>query len=303
MTEPRAGVVLAHFSDVHLTVPQLGWVLRDLASKRVTGWFHLRGLGRGKHFAHAEAVARAMVAEFQTRRPDAQVFSGDATALGFASELAHAAKAMHVGDPELPPGIAVPGNHDYYTQPAVLSGAFERHFAPWLDGVRVDAHVYPFARRLGPVWLVCVNSSTANLRPWDASGAVGAAQLERLRRLVAQLDSGLRILVTHYPVCLANGEPETRWHGLRDLDEVVKVTADGGIQLWLHGHRHAPYWLPRSPQAPFPVICSGSATQTGRGSYGEYTIEGEILRAVRRVYDVATGEFRDGERFEVRLKV
>src|SRR5688572_31943132 len=107
MTEPRAGVVLAHFSDPHLTVPALGWVLRDLASKRLTGWFHLRGLGRGKHFVHAGAVARAMVAEFRTRRPDALVFCGDATALGFRAELAHAAKSLHVGDAEMPPGIAV----------------------------------------------------------------------------------------------------------------------------------------------------------------------------------------------------
>src|SRR5262245_22025644 len=223
MTGPRAGVVLAHFSDVHLTVPQLGWVLRDLASKRVTGWFHLRGLGRGKHFVHAEAVARAMVAEVRARRPDALVFCGDATALGFATELAHAAKSLHVGDAELPPGVAVPGNHDYYTPPAVLSGAFEKVFAPWLEGVTVDEQAYPFARRVGPLWLVCVNSSTANRRPWDASGEVGQAQRQRLRRLLGQLDAGPRILVTHYPVCLADGETETRWHGLRDLDAVVKV--------------------------------------------------------------------------------
>lgn len=302
MNESRAGVVLAHFSDVHLTVPQLGWVLRDLASKRVTGWFNLRGLGRGRRFAHAEAVARAMVAEFRTRRPDVLVFTGDATALGFATELTHAAKTMHVGDLDLPRGIAVPGNHDYYTPPAVTSGAFEREFGPWLLGMRLDHHPYPFARRVGQVWLVAVNSCTANLRPWDASGAVGAAQRERLRQLLERLESGPRVLVTHYPVCLADGEPETRWHGLRDLDEVVKVAADGGVCLWLHGHRHVAYWHSRPPQAPFPVICSGSATQTGRGSYGEYAIEGDRLRAVRRVYDVATGEFRDGERFDVDLR-
>jgi 3',5'-cyclic AMP phosphodiesterase CpdA len=302
MSEPRAGVVLAHFSDVHLTVPQLGWVFRDLASKRFTGWFNLRGLGRGKRFQNAEAVVRAMIAEFRVRRPDALVFCGDATALGFASELAAAAKSLHVGDLDLPTGMAVPGNHDYYTPPAVSSGAFEREFAPWLEGVRLDDDPYPFARRVGPLWLVGVNSSTANLQPWDASGEVGAAQRERLRRLLAQIDSGPRVLVTHYPLCLADGEPETRWHGLRDLDQVVKVAADGGVCLWLHGHRHGAYRVPRPRQAPFPVICCGSATQTGRGSYGEYAIEGDRLRAVRRVFDVGTGEFRDGDKFELELK-
>src|SRR5437899_9208304 len=214
MTERRAGVVLAHFSDVHLTVRRLGWLLRDLASKRVTGWFNLKALGRGKRFEHAEVVARAMVGEFRKRRPDTLVFCGDATALGFASEFAHAARALHVGDAELPPGFVVPGNHDYYTPPAVASGAFEREFAPWLEGVRVDEHRYPFARRVGPVWLIGVNSSTANLQPWDASGAVGADQRERLRRLLERLEGGVRILVTHYPVCLASCAPETPWHDL-----------------------------------------------------------------------------------------
>jgi 3',5'-cyclic AMP phosphodiesterase CpdA len=303
MTHPQAAVRLAHFSDVHLTVGRLGWVLRDLRSKRVTGWFHLRALGRGRQFRHAEAVTRAMVAEFRARRPDALVFSGDATALGFASELAHAAKALHVGDAELPPAVAVPGNHDYYTWTSVLSGMFEREFAPWQEGLRADDHRYPFARRVGPLWFVAVNSCTANLRPWDASGAVGVEQRERLRVLLGQLDAGPRVLVTHYPVCLADREPEPRWHGLRDLADVVKVAADGGVCLWLHGHRHVAYWKAKPPQAPFPVVCAGSATQTGRGGYGEYVIEGGYLKGLRRVYDVGSGEFRDGEAFEFELCV
>ena len=43
---------------------------------------------------------------------------------------------------------------------------------------------YPFAQRVGPVWLVAVNSAVANRWPWDARGAVGAAQLERLEELL-----------------------------------------------------------------------------------------------------------------------
>src|SRR6267378_1298515 len=107
-----AEVRLAHFSDVHLTTRPLGWALHDLRSKRVSGWFHLRALGRGKHFRLAHEVVRALGAEWRERRPDWLVFSGDATALGFETELAHAARHLGVGAADLPPGLAVPGNHD-----------------------------------------------------------------------------------------------------------------------------------------------------------------------------------------------
>lgn len=296
-----AGVRLAHFSDIHLTTRPLGWVLRDLRSKRLTGWFHLRALGRGRQFRLAHDVARVLVAEFRDRRPDRIVFSGDATALGFATEFEHAAKCLHVGDDTLPPGFAVPGNHDYYTRASVRSAAFERAFASWQVGERVDSEIYPFAQQVRAVWLVGVNSCTPNLRPWDASGAVGRAQRDRLRDLLRQLPAGPRVLVTHYPVCLADGRPEARSHGLRDLAATVQVAADGGAGAWLHGHRHHPYFLQRPPGVPFPALCAGSASQLGLASYGEYEIVGTRLTARRRIYDGATRAFRDGEVFEVEL--
>src|SRR6476619_4900000 len=116
-------VRLAHFSDVHLTTRPLGWALHDLRSKRLSGWFHLRALGRGQQFRMAHEVAKALIAEWRERRPDRLVFSGDATALGFESELAHAARCLAVGAADLPPGLAVPGNHDYYTRAAVRAAA------------------------------------------------------------------------------------------------------------------------------------------------------------------------------------
>jgi 3',5'-cyclic AMP phosphodiesterase CpdA len=301
MPAPAEPIVrLAHFSDVHLTTRPLGWALHDLRSKRLSGWFHLRALGRGKQFRLAHEVARALVTELRERRPDRLIFSGDATALGFTSEFAHAARCLAVGDPGLQ-GLAVPGNHDYYTRAAVRAGAFEQDFAPWLGGERVDRETYPFVQRVGPVWLVGVNSCTPNLRPWDASGAVGPNQRERLHDLLRQLPPGPRILVTHYPVCLADGRQESCWHGLRDLTETIRVAADGGVGLWLHGHRHMPYFVARSPLAPFPAICAGSATQMGLESYAEYVITGRRLVARRRIYDEVTKAFRDGERFELEL--
>src|SRR5438270_371994 len=82
-----------------------------------------------------------------------------------------------------------------------------------------------------------------------------------VRRRLARREPGLRILVTHYPVSLSSGRRERRTHGLRDLEEVVRVAERGGVVLWVHGHRHTPYHLTPPPLSPFPVVCAGSATQ------------------------------------------
>ena len=110
---------------------------------------------------------------------------------------------------------------------------------------------------------------------------------------------GPRILVTHYPVWLADGRPEHAFHGLRDLDDLISVARRGGVVLWLHGHRHEHYHHPHSERTPFPVICAGSATQHGCWSYSDYTLSGPRLRAVQRVFVEAEGAFRDEQRLRV----
>jgi 3',5'-cyclic AMP phosphodiesterase CpdA len=288
---------LVHFSDIHVTAPS-AWRPRDLVSKRLAAWVNLRLLGRGFRFRKADEILQELRADLRRRRPDRLLFSGDATALGFEEEVARAASLLGVG--ELP-GLAVPGNHDYCTQASMHSGHFERHFAPWQVGERIAPHTYPFAQRVGHVWLVGVCSATANRLPMDARGTVGAEQLQRLRALLGRLDGGPRLLVTHYPVAVAGGAPEHRLRILRDLGDLLHVAAAGGVGLWLHGHRHDPYHLDTGGHAPFPVICAGSATQTGHWSYGEYTIAGNRLHASRRVFDPEEGRFREAQAFDLEL--
>jgi 3',5'-cyclic AMP phosphodiesterase CpdA len=294
MSEASASIRLAHISDLHVAVPS-AWRLRDWLSKRLTSWVNLCLLGRARKFAQAGRVLSALAAELRERGFDRVLFSGDATALGFEEEEARAAELLGVGRPGRPPGMAVPGNHDYLTALAAR-GHFERHFAPWLAGERVADAVYPFAQRVGPAWVVAVNSSKANWWPTDASGRVGEDQMHRLEALLARLQGGPRILVTHYP-------PTTHGpHGreLLDAEALIEVARRGGIGLWLHGHHHQP--CHEAPEGvPFPVICAGSATQRGRWSYGEYTLTGGHLAAVRRVFEDKSGCFIDGEGFELDL--
>jgi len=294
-------IKLAHFSDIHLTARPLGWRVRDMFSKRTTGWVNISLLGRGRRFRHANNVTAALRREFASRGFDQLVFSGDATTLAFPAEMTEAAQRLGVGDAALPPGIAVPGNHDLYVYRAVRDRVFEDAFAPWQDGVRVSGEHYPFARKVGHVWLIALNSAKSNFWLWDATGRVGDAQLERLRALCSSLDSGPRIVVSHYPLLTQKYTPEPRWHRLHDWRKARDVAAECGVSLWLHGHRHHWYVLLAAANLPFPTICAGSSTQTRRWGYHEYTLDGWHLKGQRRVYDQASGAFADAEQFELNL--
>ena len=82
----------------------------------------------------------------------------------------------------------------------------------------------------------------------------------------------------------------------------MDVASRGGVCLWLHGHRHQPYFFDQPDWAPFPAICAGSGTEWGIWSYNEYTVEGLNLRAVRRAFDPVAHRFQDAQEFNVRLK-
>lgn len=297
----NGAITIAHFSDVHRTTRPLGWSAGDGLTRRVTGWCNWHWLGRGARFAESDRVCRALVAEFRVRQPDVVVFSGDAAGIGFEREIEQTAAALGVGEPGLPLGIAVPGNHDYYTHTAATGGVFERSFAPWQRGERVDVHHYPFARQIGDVWLVAVCAAIPHRWPTDATGEVGAAQRHRLRDLLRNLAPGPRILVIHYPVRLSDSRPEKRWHRLRDVDEVVRVAADGGVCLWLHGHRHSSYSLSAGTVCPIPLVCAGSVSQIGKAGYSELTIAGSHARLHRRDYDSSRGAFGDGITGQLRI--
>lgn len=292
---------LAHLSDIHVTAPGCRWRLHEWFSKRLSGWLNLRLLGRGLRFTHTEAILTALRTDLREQGVEHILFSGDATAIGFAEEAARAAELLGVGAATGLPGLAVPGNHDYMTSADVESGHFEKYFAAWQQGERVDGATYPFAQRVGDVWLIGVNSATANALPMDASGAVGPEQRARLETLLSRLDAGPRILVTHYPVRLSSGRREHWMRRLRDLDAVVEVAKRHSIGLWLHGHRHRPYEHPADTETPFAHICAGSATQRGAWSYRVYNLDGPQLTATRREYDPTTRRFRDVARFVARL--
>lgn len=292
---------IAHFSDIHISGQQLGFRWRDLPTKRTTGWLNLR-LRRGGTFRDAAQIAASMMRDIRARGCQHAVFSGDATSMGFAREFQVGARALGLEATNGLPGLAVPGNHDYYTRSAVRSGEFEKTFAQWQQGERIDDHVYPFAQRVGHCWLIGVNSARSNFLVWDSRGQVGREQADRLRELFKRLGPGPRILVTHYPLYLADGTPEKRWRRMRDWRSFQNLLIENHVALSLHGHRHVGYILePQVPDQPFPIICAGSATQFGKWAWNEYTIQDLKLSMIRRTWDPSTERFVESEQHNLQL--
>ena len=169
------------------------------------------------------------------------------------------------------------------------------------QGQRVGSAIYPFAQKVGHVWLIGLNSAKSNFWMWDATGKVGEKQLGRFRELCAGLGEGPRIVVSHYPILTKKRIPEPRFHRLRDWERVRETAAECGISLWLHGHRHGWYVLPAGENLPFATICAGSSTQTKKWGYHEYTIEDRKLTGLRRIFNPETSAFQDHESFELEL--
>ena len=195
----------------------------------------------------------------------------------------------------------MPGNHDVYVSRAERRRRIRGRLRLLAAGERVGDSIYPFARKVGHLWLIALNSAKSNFWMWDATGKVGEKQLARLRELCAGLDDGPRIVVSHYPILTKKRIPEPRFHRLRDWDRVRDVAAECGVSLWLHGHRHGWYVLPGGEELPFASICAGSSTQTKKWGYNEYTIEGRRLTGLRRTFDADCAGFRDAETFELEL--
>lgn len=293
---------LAQISDLHLPLWPARWRGRHWTLKRLAGWLNMRWLFRQELFDLAETVTRALVRDILNRRPDAVVMCGDVACLGFEEEFAAAAKLLR---PLLEnfPGVAVPGNHDHYVADSVIANGFESHFAPWQQGLRAEANVYPFAVVLDRLVLLAVNSAQPTSWPWDTRGQIGAQQMKRLQDLLAlaEIRSRACFLVTHYPWLRSDGRLETYFRRLTDAEPLAELLARHPVLAWLHGHRHHPYVLPPEVHRGFALVCCGSATQRRVWSYYELHWQEHTLTVRRRAYWLATDEFVEVEQLQVPL--
>ncbi|HVV85726.1 MAG TPA: metallophosphoesterase [Kofleriaceae bacterium] len=243
---------LAHCSDLHLL--SLDGVRKlQFANKRWIGAMNLL-TNRGRHY-HTAAF-EDMVADLATVGVDHVLCTGDVTNLAFEQEFRFA-RAIFDRLPHGPDHVTVlPGNHDAYVAEGV--GLFAKVFgdhasadADWRwpesgaagtaaagDPVpEPDRAAWPLVRVRGP--LALIGLTTSRQSPWfTAYGRVGAPQLERLRRVLAdpRLRDKARVVAIHHPPAGRRARSVIR--GLRDHEAFAKVIAEAGAELVVHGHEH-----------------------------------------------------------------
>lgn len=253
---------LAHLSDPHLPMPPAG--LGALLGKRATGY--LNWWRHRVHLHRPEALA-GLVADLRAQAPDHVALTGDLVNVALPEEFARAADWLaRLGGPD--DVTLVPGNHDAY-----VALGWPRGLGRWAaymasDGAPPPAGPadFPLVRRRGPVALVGLSSALPK-PPFFATGTLGAGQIARAERLLAELGrEGLcRVVLIHHPP-LTTEKPFKR---LTDAAAFQAMVRRVGCELVLHGHNHRSE-LARiaGPAAPVPVLGVTSASAAPDSRYG-----------------------------------
>ena len=209
-------VRLAHFSDVHLTSRRLGWTVRDVFGKRTTGWVNVNLLDgrsipacpvRGRCASPRPGHVEARSPDLLGRCDHARLRYRDGRCRDGAGSRRCRPSAGHCGARK-PRRIRVPDG---------AACAFEAAFASWQEGQRVGSAIYPFARKVGHVWLIGLNSAKSNFgcgtRPgrWARSNSALPRTLRGPRRGSAHCRQPL-------PDPHQEADSRTRFHRLRDWD-------------------------------------------------------------------------------------
>ena len=249
---------LAHLSDPHLP-PLPAARFRDLASKRALGYLNWT---RNRHKYHRREVLDVLVADIRAQAPDHIAVTGDLVNLALEAEFAPSLKWLEsVGAAEHV--TVIPGNHDAYVRAT-------RHRAEevWGDYLRGDVDggngAFPFVRRRGPLALIGVSSAAPTL-PLMATGRLGAAQMQALDRILAQLaaEQAFRVLLVHHPL-----HSTSRVKRLTDSRQLRAMIRQHGVELVLHGHDHvhSTIWI-EGPRGEIPAIGVPSASALAHGNY------------------------------------
>lgn len=283
-----------HFSDVHLEQGFEGVPRRQFLNKRAVAYLNLV-LSRRGHFGDAEMKVEALARFMHEAGVHVSLGTGDYTALGTQPELDYARRVMEPLT-EAPMGfVTVPGNHDIYLSDNVEDRRWEGAFGTYMKTDRpdllVDGEGWPQVRFFGEhLAIVTVNSARPNDSVFASSGRIPEAQIEGLRRVVADEEVASRfvMLATHYAPRLASGRPDSHHHGLENADALLDALKPLSRGVICHGHVHWNYHV-REPGLRLDLCCAGSTTFAGR--------EGLWVYDVGPTEAVATPGTWNGERY------
>ncbi|MHB8530510.1 MAG: metallophosphoesterase family protein [Caulobacteraceae bacterium] len=189
------------------------------------------------HFGGENFAAVAAAGDWlKHERPDLVVITGDLTAFGGADEFRRARIWVEALDL---PVLVTPGNHDtpYIGLAARLLAPFalfERSFGPaggtlWGDE-RATIAAFNTARGMQLRW------------NWS-KGAVSRGQVDAaIASLRARAPGALAILACHHPLVEMIGGPMSG--RVRGGEQAARRLCEGGVDLVLTGHIHAPFVWP-----------------------------------------------------------
>jgi 3',5'-cyclic AMP phosphodiesterase CpdA len=268
---------LAHLSDLHLApLPQPR--LSELASKRVLGYLNWR---RTRAAIHRAEVADALVRDLKSQAPDHIAVTGDLVNIALDAEFSRARAWLdRLGSPA--DVTLVPGNHDAYVRAAI--GAPAAHWREYMQGdgeprsrraPQDDGVVFPFVRRRGPLVLIGLSTAVPTA-PFMATGQLGAEQIGRLAKMLAETSGLFRVVLIHHPPAGRRAWSKR----LIDAAALRAVLRESGAELVIHGHDHvhALEWLD-GRERPVPVVGVPSASSSDYGgaehaAYNLYRIGG-----------------------------
>jgi 3',5'-cyclic AMP phosphodiesterase CpdA len=253
---------LAHLSDPHLPMPQAR--LGELLNKRATGYLNW---WRNRVRLHQPQALSGVVADLKAAAPDHIALTGDLVNISLAAEFKLAARWLEALGSSADVTL-IPGNHDVYVATAWpeslgLWGAYmASDGAPPANGF----DVFPIVRRRGPLALVGLSSGVTK-PPFLATGTLGAVQLERAERLLAELgrEGLVRVVLIHHPPLTT----EKHFKRLTDAAEFQAMIRRVGCEIVLHGHNHRSEMARvAGPTGPVPVVGVASASAAADCKYG-----------------------------------
>jgi len=234
----------AHVSDLHLPFEPRLRPAQHFSKRQLSVWSWRR-----RRAVQRPEILSSLRQELEQYRPDRIVVTGDITNFSLPGEFIQARQWLE-GLPA--PLSIVPGNHD--TLVPVPEGEGLGQWSQWSTGGE-----WPYLHRHGDVSFIGLKSALPTA-PLLASGELGAAQLQRLARMLREEGAAgrIRVLLLHHPV--VDGAVRAR-KALRDRRELRSVLRECGAEMVLHGHaRNARLDALAGPSGPIPCLCVPSSS-------------------------------------------
>ncbi len=256
---------IVHLSDVH--------VWRYVANPLQL--FNKRALGMANLLAGRAARFRLerlddVVARIVSLAADHILITGDLTTTAHPSEFVEALRALEPLLRDTTRATVLPGNHDRYTSGSVRDRTFERFF-----GGYSPPSAYPWLRQLDErTAILGLDPTRAHL---SARGRLPSAQIEAMKRILANWSDDRLIIASHYPL---SAPPDYA----RELSRKRQVNAAAVIEalksvaphIYCCGHVHAA-WAFQPLELPNQLCLNAGAPLlrdlTGHRSPGFLEIE------------------------------